>query len=105
MAGSLRHAYAVSGKRGDAEKILAALKARSTQHCVAPFDIAVIYLGLGSKDSTFDWLEKAYEDHSTWLTWIKVGPRFDGIRDDPRYRDLLRRMRLLNEPRHLTSIK
>ena len=67
---------------------------RSTQHYVAPFDIAVIYAGLGAKTPTFEWLDKAYEDHSTWLSWIKVDPRFDSIRDDPRYRDLLRRMRL-----------
>jgi hypothetical protein len=39
-------------------------------------------------------LERAYEDHSAWLIWIKVDPRFDGTRNDPRYRDLLRRMKL-----------
>jgi hypothetical protein len=94
MAGALGHAYAVSGKQGEAEKTLVALKERSRQHYIAPFDIAVIYVGLGSKDSTFDWLEKAYEDRSTWLTWLKVDPRFDGIRDDARYRNLMRRMGL-----------
>ena len=70
------------------------LKERSAQHYVAPFDMAVIYLGLGAKSSTFEWLEKAYDDHSTWLFLIKVDPRFDTIRDDPRYRDLLQRMRI-----------
>ncbi len=55
---------------------------------------ALVYVGLGAKNLTFEWLDKAYEDHSTWLTWIKVDPRFDGIRDDPRYHDLLQRMRL-----------
>jgi TolB-like protein/Tfp pilus assembly protein PilF len=94
MAGALGHAYAVSGKQGEAEKTLVALKERSRQHYIAPFDIAVIYVGLGSKDSTFDWLGKAYEDRSTWLTWLKVDPRFDGIRDDARYRNLMRRMGL-----------
>jgi serine/threonine protein kinase/Tfp pilus assembly protein PilF len=94
MAGALGHAYAVSGNGGEAEKALAALKERSTQHYVAPFDIAVIYVGLGAISSTFEWLEKAYEDHSTWLFLIKVDPRFDTIRNDPRYRDLLRRMRI-----------
>jgi tetratricopeptide (TPR) repeat protein len=94
MVGALGHAYAVAGKRGEAEKVLVDLKERSTQHYVAPFDIAVIYVGLGAKTPTFEWLDKAYEDHSSWLTWIKVDPRFDSIRDDPRYHDLLRRMKL-----------
>jgi hypothetical protein len=37
----------------------------------------------------FEWLDKAYEDHSTWLTWLKVDPRFDAIRDDARFHDLM----------------
>ena len=84
----------MSGKRAEAEKVLATLKEQSTRHYVAPLDIALVYVGLGAKNLTFEWLDKAYEDHSTWLTWIKVDPRFDGIRDDPRYHDLLQRMRL-----------
>jgi serine/threonine protein kinase/Flp pilus assembly protein TadD len=94
MASALGHAYAASGRRGEAQKALADLKERSKQHYVAPFDVAVIYVGLGATSPTFEWLDKAYEDHSHWLTWIKVDPRFDSIRDDPRYHDLLRRMRL-----------
>lgn len=94
IAGALGHAYAVSGKRGEAEKALATLKARSRERYVAPFDIALIYIGLGARDATFEWLEKAYEDHSTWLGCLKVDPRFDGVRDDPRYADLLRRMKI-----------
>jgi Flp pilus assembly protein TadD len=94
MAGALGHAYAVSGKRGEAEKLLATLLERSKQRYVAPFDIALIYLGLGDTRATFEWLDKAYEDRSTWLTWITLDPRFDDIRDDARYRDLLRRMKI-----------
>jgi tetratricopeptide (TPR) repeat protein len=94
FAGSLGHALAVSGKRIEAEKLLMQLKERSTEHYVAPFDIAVVYAGLGSRGSTFEWLDKAYEDHSARLTWIKVDPRLDGIRNDPRYHDLLRRMNM-----------
>jgi tetratricopeptide (TPR) repeat protein len=94
IAGALGHAYAVSGKRIEAENALAALKERSTHQYVAPFDIAVIYAGLGAKTPTFEWLDKAYEDHSHWLVWIRVDPRFDRIRDDPRYHDLLRRMKI-----------
>ena len=84
----------MSGKRVEAQKVLAQLKERSTQQYVVPFDFAFIYVGLGDRSFTFEWLDKAYEDHSTWLTWIKVDPRFDSIRSEPRYRDLLRRMRL-----------
>jgi TolB-like protein/tetratricopeptide (TPR) repeat protein len=94
IAGALGHAYAVSGKQSEAKKALAALKERLTHQYVAPFDIAVIYAGLGDKTPTFEWLDKAYEDHSHWLVWIKVDPRFDLIRDDPRYQDLLRRMKI-----------
>jgi serine/threonine protein kinase/tetratricopeptide (TPR) repeat protein len=93
-SGALGHAYAVSGKRREAEAFLVTLKERSKQHYIAPFDVALVYAGLGSKSSTLEWLEKAYDDRSTWLTWIKVDPRFDIVRDDPRYRDLLRRMNL-----------
>jgi tetratricopeptide (TPR) repeat protein len=94
LDGALGHAYAVSGRREEAEKAIAALMERSTQHYIAPIDIAVIYVGLGATDPAFAWLEKAHEDRSTRLTWIKVDPRFDTIRRDHRYRDLLRRMRL-----------
>jgi tetratricopeptide (TPR) repeat protein len=94
MAGALGHAYAVSGKRDEAERLLAELKERSKRQYVAPFDVALIYVGLGAKSATFEWLEKAYEDRSSWFTWITTDPRFDSIRDDPRYRDLLRRMKL-----------
>ena len=99
MAGALGHAYAVAGKREETEKLLADLKERSTRQYVAPFDVALIYAGLGAKDATFEWLDKAYEDRSSWFTWISVDPRFDVIRDDPRYRELMQRMKLPSAPR------
>lgn len=80
--------------RGEAEKFLATLQERSKQQYVAPFDIALIYVGFGNLRATFEWLDKAYEDRSTWLTWITLDPRFEGIRDDARYRDLLQRMKI-----------
>jgi hypothetical protein len=65
--------------------------------CVAlliSLDRASNHFAERAKSSTFEWLDKAYEDHSTWLTFIKVDPRFDTVRDDPRYHGLLRQMRL-----------
>jgi Flp pilus assembly protein TadD len=94
IAGALGHTYAVSGKKSEAEKVLADMKEQSTQHYVSPFDIALIYLGRGAKSTAFEWLDKAYEDHSASLGTVKVDPRLDGVRDDPRYHDLLRRLRL-----------
>jgi TolB-like protein/Flp pilus assembly protein TadD len=93
-AGALGHAYAVSGRKAEAERIIASMKEQASQRYIAPFDFALIYLGLGEKDSAFEWLEKAYDDRSTWLFWINVDPRLDPVRNDPRFRNLLRRMRL-----------
>ena len=56
--------------------------------------MAVPYIGLGDKNRAMEWLEKSYEDRSSWLVWIKVDPRFDVLHADPRFRDLLRRMGL-----------
>jgi eukaryotic-like serine/threonine-protein kinase len=92
--GQLGHAYAVSGKKAEAQKVLAELKDLSKRRYVAPFDIARVYMGLGDKSRALEWLEKAYEDHSDWVAWIKVWPQFDSLRGEPRFHDLLRRMGL-----------
>jgi hypothetical protein len=59
-----------------------------------PETIATVYAGLGDRDKAFEWLEKAYQERSPRLTWLKVEPMLDSIRSDPRYADLLRRMGL-----------
>jgi TolB-like protein/Flp pilus assembly protein TadD len=92
-AGALGHAYAVSGRKPDAEKMIASMNEQASRRYLAPFDYALVYLGLGATDSAFEWLEKAYDERSTWLFWVKVDPRFDSLRGDPRFRDLLKRMR------------
>ena len=94
MIGALGHAYAVSGRKERAQNVLAELKQQSKRRYVPPFEIAVVYIGLGEKELTFEWLERAYRDHSPWLIWLKVDPRFDSLHGDARYRDLRRRMGL-----------
>jgi len=91
---ALGQAYAVSHQEAEARKILDQLKERSQQTYVQPMWIAVIHLGLGEKDQAFDWIEKAYEDRSAWLVYLKVDPLFDTVRADPRFVDLLRRVGL-----------
>jgi hypothetical protein len=55
----------------------------------------LVCTGLGRTDQAFDWLNKAYEERSGWLTYLKVEPRLDTLRGDSRFNDLLRRVRLI----------
>src|ERR1700693_1252522 len=91
---ALGHAYAVAHQAGDAKKILDQLKERSQQTYVQPSLIALIHAGLGDKNQAFDLLQKAHEDRSAGMQCLKVDPPFDGVRSDPRFIDLLRRVGL-----------
>jgi Flp pilus assembly protein TadD len=91
---ALGHAYAVSGQRGEAMKILNQLKDLSRQRYILPLEMAIIYAGLGEKEQTFEWLEKAYADRAWRLPDLKVDPRFDGLHSDPRFADLVKRVGL-----------
>ena len=91
---SLGHGYAISGQRRLAEESLAQLQEQSKQHYVAPYDIAVVYVGLKDIEQTIKHLEMAYQDHSYWMIWLRPDPRFDVIRNDARYKDILRHMHL-----------
>jgi hypothetical protein len=93
MAG-LAHIYAVSGRKTEARNILAELQRLSEHEYVPATDIALIYAGLGEKDQSFAWLDKAFEEHSFTLSNVKVEPRFAPLRSDPRFADLLRRIGL-----------
>ena len=90
----LGHAYAVAGKRAEAEKILKELTELSKDRYVSPYFIALIYVGLNDKDEAFDWLEKAFAERSAGMVYLKVEPMFDPIRSDPRFQGLLRRVGL-----------
>ena len=90
----IAHVMAVSGKKSEALAGLAELQERAKRQYVPPYDIALIYVGLGEKDKAFAWLEKAYNDHSTEMIYFKVDPMLTPLRTDPRYENLLRRMRL-----------
>ena len=90
----LGHAYAVAGKRREAFQILRELKDASKRRYVSPFLMALIYTGLAEKDQGFLWLEKAYEDRSNLMSSLNVDPRFDPLRSDPRFQDLMRRIGL-----------
>jgi serine/threonine protein kinase/tetratricopeptide (TPR) repeat protein len=92
--GSLGHAYAVSGNREKARQALSDVLELSKHRYVPPFDIAVIYTGLGDEKRALEWLGKALDDRSLEMIFLKVDPRFDRLHADPRFANLLRRMGL-----------
>jgi len=91
MAG-LGHVYAVYGKKSAARKVLSELKQLSTQEYVPAWDFALIYAGLGENDQAFAWLDKAYDERSFNMTWLNNEPRWDSLRSDARYLDLVHRI-------------
>ncbi len=89
------YGYAVTGRRAEAHRVLDKLNELSKQKYVSPIWRVKIYAGLVEKDKAFEWLEKAYEDHSiVSVGYIKTNPMFDPLRSDPRFADLLRRTNL-----------
>jgi tetratricopeptide (TPR) repeat protein len=89
---ALGDAYAVSGRRAEAEKVLNQLTELSNGKYVQALGVAIAYAGLGKEDKAFEWLEKGYQQRS--IGSINVEPAFDPLRSDPRFADLLRRMNL-----------
>ena len=91
----LGHAYALSGNRAEAQKVLDHLKELSAHTLGRPYNVAVIYAGLGEKDQAFAWLDRAYKDRSYYLAvYLPTDARLDSLRSDPRFVDLKRRVGL-----------
>jgi serine/threonine protein kinase/tetratricopeptide (TPR) repeat protein len=91
---NLAHAYAVSRRPAEARKTLDQLLVRSSRSYVSPFDVAVVYAGLGDRDQAFAWLEKAFDERPRTMLSLKINRRLDPLRSDPRFADLVRRVRV-----------
>jgi len=85
MTSALANAYARSGNKADAERLLASLTAQSKNQYVSPYYFAVVYAGLGKPEEAIDWLEKAYADRSNGVVFMKVEPGLDDLRSNPRF--------------------
>ena len=90
----LGHVYSLAGRRADALASLEKVMQSSKQGYVLPSSIALIHAGLGDKDAAFHWLDKGFEDRSWPMVYLKVEPRFDSLRSDPRFYSLLTRIGL-----------
>lgn len=91
VRGLLGYTFAVSGDRVDAEKIIAELEAVFPAHTRAALDLAVVFAGLGDKEATLNWLEKAQQAHVTDMIGIGRDPHFGEVRGDRRFQVLLQR--------------
>lgn len=91
----LGFAYAATGKRDEARRILAKLKQLHERGLVPSGSVAILYGALGQLDEAFAWLEKAYAERDPELTYLKVpGRRFEPLRHDARFQQLVRRVGL-----------
>ena len=89
----LGNLYALMGRKREAQEILRFLKKRSNEYYASPYDIAVVYAGLGDKENVLMHLQAAVEVRDVWLVWLQVTPRFEFLRKDPRFVALMEHFR------------
>jgi serine/threonine-protein kinase len=95
MIAALGHAYAAAGRRDEALKIIEQLKVLiAQQRYVSPYSIALIYAGLGEKEMAFEWLDRASNERDESYIHLKVDPRLDDLRSDPRFTERLQLIKL-----------
>ena len=93
-AAGLANLYAVGGRRNDALAILARLDSLSRREYVTSYAVAVVHAALERPDSAFYWLDRAVEERTHWLVWLNRDPRWGGLRDDPRFQQIVHRVGL-----------
>jgi len=94
---ALAHAYALTGKKAEAERMLIDLRLKAKDGYVSPYLLAVIYAGLDEKDQAVALLDEAYKEHSLDIVWgLKADLRLDNLRSDARFQELLGRMQFPN---------
>jgi TolB-like protein/Tfp pilus assembly protein PilF/tRNA A-37 threonylcarbamoyl transferase component Bud32 len=90
----LGYVYARAGRSKDARKVITELTNRTAREYVSPYEFALVYAGLEENDRTLDWLERAGEERTPRLVFLSVEPMFDGLRGDPRFVALRRKLAL-----------
>jgi TolB-like protein/DNA-binding winged helix-turn-helix (wHTH) protein/Flp pilus assembly protein TadD len=90
---SLAHAYGLAGRQSEALQLIRGLEGRAAAGQVSSYDMAIAFLGVDRKDEAFAWLERAALEHAGRLAFVNVDPRFDRVRSDPRFGELVRRLK------------
>jgi len=94
VEGELGHALGVAGRRAEALAMLEGLRQLSSTRYVSPYSVALVHVGLGDRDQALAWLEKAYVERSDYMAYLGREPMLDGLRSDPRFAALVRRVGL-----------
>jgi TolB-like protein/DNA-binding winged helix-turn-helix (wHTH) protein/Flp pilus assembly protein TadD len=92
MTAGLAAAYARSGNRPEALKLLASLSVQAQHEYVSPYYIAVVYAALGESNQALDWLDKAYADRSNGMVFLKMDPDLDPLRGNPRFKAIQKKL-------------
>jgi DNA-binding winged helix-turn-helix (wHTH) protein/Flp pilus assembly protein TadD len=82
----------LAGRTDEAQNTLTELRRLAGKKFVTSYGVALVYAGLGQKDSAFAWLDKAFDERSHWLIWLRLDPRWKELRSDPRFAELVRRV-------------
>ncbi len=88
------HVYGSSGRRAEAERVLRDLQDLQTREYVTPYAFALVHASLGNREAALDWVDRAVDDRSNWLVWLKLDPRFANLRGSPRFDALVQRVGL-----------
>ena len=97
---SIAYVQGLTGQKREAEAMLRRMDQLSHRKYVTPYAVALIYASLHDKNAAMEWLEKSYDHRTNWLVWLGLDPRWDPMRDDPRFRDLIHRVGLPYENFH-----
>jgi serine/threonine-protein kinase len=91
---TLAYSLACAGNRTYAKQIAAELEARTkTEEYVSPVEVAIVHIALGDKERALDWVEAAFDDRRGWVAYLRVHPILDPLRDEPRFKALVQRMK------------
>jgi len=92
--GALGRACALAGRREQAYRILEELDELSRHRYISPYGRVLVFLGLGDDERVFEWLDRSYDERAGWLMYLATDPRFDALRNNPRFRSFLRKLNL-----------
>ena len=88
----LAAAQAAAGREEEARTLLQEVLAATGRRYVSPVDVAEVYVALGEKENALNWLERGFAERTHWMAVIKVEPKLDPLRGEPRFQALLRAM-------------